>query len=108
MAGADGVPVLRTTAVAPGERADGARAFEFFRVQQDAFMNDIEDIKDAQRQRQHRRSSKSKKKQSYTQDNHHGGQMKRNGGSGISSGISSGASRGASKAGSQKTVQKRY
>ncbi|KAL7698682.1 hypothetical protein NQL31_001527 [Lotmaria passim] len=104
VAGADGVPVLRTTAVAPGERADGARAFEFFRVQQDAFMNDIEDIKDAQRQRQHRRSSKSKKKQSYTQDNHHGGQMKRNGGSGISSG----ASRGASKAGSQKTVQKRY
>jgi hypothetical protein len=107
--GEDGVPVLRTTAIVPSSEAGGIPGesnFEFFKVQQDAFMNDIDEIKDTQRQRQHRSSNKHKKKQAYMG----GGQKKRSGGS-SGSGSGSGSANGqhgASKPNQGKKVQKRY
>ncbi|KPA75300.1 hypothetical protein ABB37_08600 [Leptomonas pyrrhocoris] len=104
--GADGVPVLRTTAIAPGEQsgsgADGGGTFQFFQVQQDAFMNDIEGILSTQQQRQHRNSNKSRKKQSYSKAGRHGGPQKRGGSGGSSS------QHPASKTSQSKKVRRRY
>ncbi|KPI86704.1 hypothetical protein ABL78_4220 [Leptomonas seymouri] len=106
--GADGVPVLRTTAVAPGEHgndADGGGQFEFFRVQQDAFMNDIEAIKDTQRQRQQRNSNKSNKRASRAKAGRHSGQQKRGR---SSSNRGSDGQQAASSSTRHKKVHRRY
>ncbi|XQJ30860.1 cyclophilin 15, putative [Leishmania guyanensis] len=108
--GDDGIPALRTTAIAPGEQvnSDGTAApFEFFKAQQDAFMNDIDCIKDAQRQRLNCKAGKKKKSQqafaSSSSRGWHASSQKHR-----SSGTRATGSRASSKSNAKKMVPRRY
>ncbi|KAG5506788.1 hypothetical protein GH5_06003 [Leishmania sp. Ghana 2012 LV757] len=107
----DGRRTLRTTAIAPGDQIDSggvAAKFEFFRVQQDAFMNDIDGIKEEQRQRWNRKAGKGKKARrastSYRSSERHLSSPQRRGG-GNTRGTTS---RESSKTGPKKTIPKRH
>ncbi|GET88153.1 hypothetical protein, conserved [Leishmania tarentolae] len=103
--GDDGLPTLRTTAIAPGEQvaSDGtAVPFEFFKVQQDAFMNDIECIQDAQLKRMNRKAAKIMKSRSALASSRTSGQH------GSSRGTRTTGSGALSNARPKKTKPKRY
>lgn len=109
--GDDGVPTLRTTAIAPGEQVGGdgtAEPFEFFKAQQDAFMNDIEGIKDAQLQRFNRKARRIMKSRRAWASSSSSGRHANSQQHSSSSGTHVTGSGALSKTGAKKTKPKRY
>ncbi|CBZ26661.1 conserved hypothetical protein [Leishmania mexicana MHOM/GT/2001/U1103] len=111
--GDDGLPTLRTTAIAPGKQVGGdgtAVPFDFFKAQQDAFMNNIEGIKDAQLQRFNRKAGKIMKSRragaSSSSSRRHASSEQHS--SSSCSGTHATGSGAFSKTGAKKTKPKRY
>ncbi|KAG5480015.1 hypothetical protein LSCM1_06435 [Leishmania martiniquensis] len=109
--GADGRQTLRTTAIAPGDHIDGggvAAKFDYFQAQQEAFMNDIDGIKEVQQQRWNRKVRKSKRApqalaSSRSSERHLSSSQHRRSGDPHSS-----RSSGSPKSGPKKAISKRY